>query len=206
MTTATQPLLELTASDLMSEGVIAVPHDMSLRAAAHLMFEKQIGAAPVVDEDGRCIGLLCANDFVQWAHEGAHGAEDVPLPACPYQTKGRLLSGEEAMICVLAEGDCRLQEIRPTTGGRHTAICRLPKGSVSKWQQTTPHLPISAVRRYMRTQFDTVGPLTPLSELARKMIGAHLHRVFVMDEQRRPIGVVMSTDVMGALADADNRM
>jgi CBS-domain-containing membrane protein len=205
MTTATEPLLELTASDLMSEGVITIPQDMSLRAAAHLMFQRQIGAAPVVDSDGRCIGLLCANDFVQWVHEGGSGAEDIPLPACPYQTKGRLLSGEEAMMCMLAAGDCRLQEIRPTTGGRHTAICLLPKGSVSKWQQTTPNLPISAVRRYMRTQFETVGPLTRLSELARKMIGAHMHRVFVVDEQRRPIGVVMSTDVMGALAHADTR-
>jgi CBS domain-containing protein len=202
MTTATQPLLELMASDLMTESVVTIPHDMSLRAAAHLMFEKQIGAAPVVDADGRCIGLLCANDFVQWANEGAHGAEEVLLPACPYQQKGRLLSGEEETICILAEGACRRQEIRPATGGRHVAICRLPRGEVSDWQARN-NLPVNAVRRYMHTDFDTVGPSTTLPELARKMIGAHIHRVFVVDERRRPIGVVMSTDVLSALADAN---
>jgi CBS domain-containing protein len=205
MTTEAQPLLELTASDLMSEGVITIPNDMSLRAAAHLMFEKQIGGAPVVDADGRCIGLLCANDFVQWAHEGGHGAEDVPLPACPYQRKGRLLTGGEATICILEEGSCRRQEIRPTIGGGHVAICRLPSGEVSEWQ-ATKDLPVSAMQRYMNTQFETVGPSTTLPELARKMIGAHMHRIFVVDEQRRPIGVVMSTDVLRALTDADSRM
>ena len=159
----------------------------------------------MVDADGRCIGLLCANDFVQWACEGAHGAEDVPLPACPYQQKGRLLSGEETTICILGEGACRRQEIRPATGDRHVAICGLPPGEVSEWQ-ATKNLPVSAVRRYMNTQFETVDLSTTLPELARKMIGARMHRVFVVDEQRRPIRVVMSTDVLRALADADSRM
>ena len=113
--------------------------------------------------------------------------------------------GGEATICILEEGSCRRQEIRPTTGGGHIAICRLPSGEVSEWQ-VTKDLPVSAVRRYMSSQFETVGASTTLPELARKMIGAHMHRVFVVDEQRRPIGVVMSTDVLGVLADANSRM
>jgi predicted transcriptional regulator len=203
--TTTQPLLELTVSDLMHEGAITIPHDTSLRAAAHLMFEKQIGAAPVVDTDGRCIGLLCANDFVQWAHEGGHGADDTLAPPCPYQRKGPLPAGGVEAICILEAGSCRRQEIRPLSGGRHVAICRLPSGDVSEWQARN-NLPVSAVRRYMNTQFETVGLSTTLSDLARKMVSAQMHRVFVLDEQRRPIGVVMSTDVMSALADVDSQM
>ena len=49
----------------------------------------------------------------------------------------------------------------------------------------------------------TVGPQTPLSKLARTMIDAHIHRVIVVDEERRPIGVVSSTDVLAAVAYAD---
>jgi hypothetical protein len=54
------------------------------------------------------------------------GAKQVPVPACPYQVQGRLISGQEAQICTLAEGSCSLQVMWPTTGGRHTAICTLP--------------------------------------------------------------------------------
>jgi predicted transcriptional regulator len=87
MTTATKPLFSLTASDLMSRELITIPQDMSLRAAAHLLFQNQIGGASVVNADGHCIGVLCASDFVHWAEEGAQGLEDVPLLACRERTR-----------------------------------------------------------------------------------------------------------------------
>ena len=205
MTTTSKPLLALTASEVMNHTVVTISQDMSLRAAAHLLFQKQIGGAPVVDFDGRCIGVLSANDFVQWAHEGGSGAEDVPMSACPFQSKGRLLSGQEAMICVLEDGSCRFQDGLPTTGGRHTSVCLLPRGEVSKWQ-VKKDVPISAVRRYMNTDVDTVGPLTPLRDIARKMVEDHIHRVYVVDERHRPVGVVLSTDVLAALAYGGNEM
>ncbi len=200
MPTTTKPLLALTTSDLMSRDVITIPHEMSLRAAAHLLFQNQISGAPVVDADGRCIGVLCATDFVHWVEDGGHGAEDVPLPACTYQVKGRLLAGEQAVICTRAKGTCPLQEMRPTTGGRHTAVCLQPSGVHSDWQQVTRNLPVSAVRRYMTGDVVTVGPQTPLPKVARTMIDAHIHRVIVVDEERRPIGVVSSADLVAAMA------
>jgi CBS domain-containing protein len=203
MVTATKPLLSSTASDLMSRELITIPQDMSLRAAAHLLFQNQIGGAPVVDADGRCVGVLCATDFVHWVEDGAKGVDEGPLPACPYQVKGRLLTGEEAVICILAPGSCPLQDVRPTTGGRHTAVCLQPNGVVSDWQQVTKNLPASAVQRYMTTDVVTVGPQTPLSELARTMIDAHIHRVIVVDDQHKPIGIVSSTDLLAALAYRD---
>ncbi len=182
MPTTSKPLLALTASELMSRDVIVIPHEMSLRAAAHLLFQNQINGAPVVDADGRCIGVLCAADFVHWLEDGGHAADDVPLPACPYQVKGRLLTGEEAVMCMQAEGSCPLQKLRPTTGGRHTALCLLASGMHSDWQQVPENLPVSAVSRYMTADVVTVEPETPLAKMARMMIDAHIHRVFVVDE------------------------
>lgn len=207
MATATKPLLSLTASDLMSREVITIPQAMSLRAAAHLLFQHQIGGAPVVDGSGRCVGVLSATDFVHWAEDGAKGAADVPLPACPYQVKGRLLTGEgeEAVICTLAPGSCPLQEIRPTAGGRRTTVCRQPNGVLTDWQQVAQNLPVSAVERYMTADVVTTSPQTPLRELARTMLDAHIHRVIVVDERHRPIGIVSSTDILAALAYSDGR-
>jgi hypothetical protein len=57
------------------------------------------------------------------------GLEDGPLLACPDQVKGRLLTGADAVICTRTQGSCPWQEVRPMTGGRHTAVCRLPSGA-----------------------------------------------------------------------------
>jgi CBS domain-containing protein len=205
MATATQPLLSLTASDLMTREVVTIPQSMSLRAAARVLFQNQIGGAPVVDADGHCVGILCATDFVHWTKDGAKGAEEVPLPTCPYKVKGRLLTGDEAIICILAPGSCPFQEMRPTTGGRHAAVCLQPNGVASNWQKVTKNLPVGAVQQYMTTDIVTAGHRTPLSELARMMIDAHIHHIIVVDDQRRPVGIVSTTDLVAALAHANER-
>jgi CBS domain-containing protein len=60
----------LTAADLMSTAVVAIPRAMSLRGAAHLLSQASISGAPVVDDGGRCIGVISATDFVSWAEKG----------------------------------------------------------------------------------------------------------------------------------------
>jgi CBS domain-containing protein len=200
METTTKTFKCLTAGDVMTSDVIRLPEGTSLRDAAKLLLQNQISGAPVVDANGRCIGVLSATDFIHWAEEGAKGLEDGPLAACRYQVKGRLLTGEEAVICILAPGSCPRQEIRPTTGGRHTAVCLLPTGALPDWQKVSNDLPVSAVRRYMTSDIVTVGPETPLTKLARIMIDAHIHRVIVVDEGEKPIGIVSSTDILAAVA------
>ena len=200
MTTTTGPLLALTASDLMSRDVVTISQDTPLRAAAELFFQRQIEEAAVVDADGRCVGMLSATDLIRWALGEARGAaEDAPPPACPYQVKGRLLTGEDAVICTRPQGSCPLQELRAMTGGRHTALCLLRGGPVSDWQQVSGGVPAGTVRRYM-TADSTVGAEAPLSELARAVIDAHVHSLIVVDEQHRPIGTVSCLDVLAALA------
>jgi hypothetical protein len=111
----------------MARPVEVIPQSMSLCSAACLLVRSEISRAPVVDTESRGVGALSASDIVRWIQEEARGAQDVPQPACPYQTKGRLLTGEEAVICILAEGNCPWRVTRPTTGGRHTSLCQLPR-------------------------------------------------------------------------------
>jgi CBS domain-containing protein len=203
MTTTIQQVGVLTASDVMSRDPIVIPEESSLQAAGRLLAQNQITGAPVVDAAGRCIGLLSATDFVHWAEEGSRGAEDAAPAACPFQVKGRLLTGEEAVICTLAEGLCPRQEMHPTLAGGHTAVCLLPLGSVSEWRRATKNGPVSAVLRYMTSDVVTTGPQTPVTELARMMIDAHIHRVVVVDEERRPIGVVSTMDLLAVLASSN---
>lgn len=70
MVTLSKPLLELTAADLMSQDVLTLPWDMSLRAAAHLLAERGVSGAPVVDKTERCIGILSQSDLVRSLDKG----------------------------------------------------------------------------------------------------------------------------------------
>lgn len=195
-------LSALTAGDLMSRDVIRIPERMSLRDASRLLRQSHVSGAPVVDAQDRCVGVLSAADFLRWAEKDGQDKEEKPIPVCPYQVQGRLLTGEPAMICTLAEGSCPLQVGRPTTGGRHTTLCtrssRIPCD-----EREIERLPSDAVRRYMTADIVTAGPDTPLPRLSRMMIDAHVHRILVVDDERKPIGIVSSTDLLAALASEE---
>ena len=62
-------------------------------------------------------------------------------------------------------------------------------GVCSDWQLVELEiLPKDAVRWYMTPDPVTATPATPITELARRMRDAHIHRVIVVDEDRRPLG------------------
>jgi CBS domain-containing protein len=156
MRAATKPLLALTAADLMTAPVMTIPQETSLREAARLLGQSDISGAPVVDPEGRCVGVLSSSDFVTWAGEG---------------------------------GD-RSPEGRPT--------CFIaPWGEWVRIEDS----PDSEIRHFMTAPPVTAVPETPVGELARKMVEAHIHRLLVVDEDR-PRGIVTSTDVLAAVARA----
>ena len=64
-------------------------------------------------------------------------------------------------------------------------------------------LPVESVRKFMTADPVMVPPTTPLGDLEQKMIDAHIHRIIVVDIWKRPIGIVSSTDLLAALANAD---
>jgi CBS domain-containing protein len=153
-----EALLQLTANDLMSREVVMLPKEMSLRVAAHLLAQNQISGAPVVDLEGRCIGVVSATDFMRWTEKGADAA-------------------------------------RGATAG---AECHCA------WQLLdVENLPLDQVGACMTRDPVMVSPQTSIVTVARHMLDAHIHRVVVADAQRRPIGVVSSTDLLAAIARTD---
>jgi predicted transcriptional regulator len=61
-------------------------------------------------------------------------------------------------------------------------------------------LPTEAVGRFMTRDVVTVSRFTPIRELARRMVDAHIHRIVVTDDDNTPVGIVTSTDILGAVA------
>src|SRR5262249_33899654 len=146
-----------------------IPHRLSFRAAAHVLRRADVTGAPVVDADGRCVGVLSAVDFLRWGEEDGDRAEPPRIRTCRYPTEGRRVAGQEAVVCTLAPGGCSLQAIQPTTGGRHTAICLMPHDVLTDGQIVSEEEPADEVGRYMTKDVVTVAPGTHLTEVARRM-------------------------------------
>jgi CBS domain-containing protein len=82
--------------------------------------------------------------------------------------------------------------------------CKVPVCVCSDWQMVEMEfIPRDPVRNYMTHDPVLVTPTTHVTELARKMLDAHIHRVIVVDAGNRPVGIVSSTDVLAAIAYAD---
>jgi CBS domain-containing protein len=172
-----------------------IPRQMSVRKAAYRLYRSKSAGAPVVDEKGRCVGMLLVRDILRWIQAGCPEAVVDPGNACPYQIRGRLLTGDAAVICTLADGSCPFQEVQPTTAGRHTEVCMRQENEAS---------PFGALPKYMTTDRVTVGPETRLPDLMHRMFATHTDRLVVVDDQKRPVGAVSATDILAAIANGDD--
>jgi predicted transcriptional regulator len=155
-----QPLLTRKAADLMSQAVLLIPREMSLPGAAHLLAQARVSGAPVVDDEGRCIGVVSTTDFL-------HVVESGKTPTHAHAGAKSVYSWQ------IVDSECQAQE---------------------------------TVEDYMNWDPVTVRPGARIGEIARMMIDAHIHRVIVVDDTNHPIGIVSSTDILGAVAQADARL
>ena len=61
----------LTAEGIMTRSVLVIDQTMSLSRAAALLAEKQVSGAPVIDADGRIVGVVSEKDFLREMGVGA---------------------------------------------------------------------------------------------------------------------------------------
>lgn len=200
MNVTENPLAALTAGDLMSREVVTVRADMPLREAAAELIRREVHGVPVVDGAGRCVGVLSVSDLARWT-AGA-GEPKAPLPrTCSFQSKCREPGGRETTLCHLAEGACPFQRLRETADGTTALACIEPNSVPVDWQTVQfEDLPGDAVRDVMTTAIVTVEPDATVPELARRMLEHRVHRLLVLDADRRPVGVVAVRDLLQVLA------
>lgn len=134
-------LFELTVADVMCRQVICVSASSSMPEAADTLHREGVSCAPVVDDAGRCVGILSATDFVS-----RESRDEIP-----------------------ASG---------------------PNGRV---------FPADSVRAHMSTAVQSIRDQEPLLRAASHMTAGHLHRLVVLDETERPIGMLSTMDVVAAL-------
>ena len=184
---ADETIYALTAENVMDRNCLIIPQQMLVREAARLLHGKRSHVAAVVDTTGQCVGTMRAADVFRWIEAYCPDVAVRPGLACPYQVRGRLLNGDEAVICTLAHGSCTFQEVQPTTGGRHTDVCLRPERE---------DFPFGAAPRYMTTNFASVRSRSNLIEMVRRIVDTSASDLVVLDEFDRPAGIVSATDIL----------
>jgi CBS domain-containing protein len=131
----------------------------------------------------------------------------------PLREAARLLSRERVSGAPVVDAVGRCVGVLSATdfirwaekGGQADKIhCTRPAEFHSEWQVIDlEFLPNDEVRWHMTADPVTVAPDTPMAQLARMMLDAHIHRLVVVDAKRHPIGIVTSTDILAAVAGAE---
>jgi CBS domain-containing protein len=123
MKTANQSFLNLTAAEVMSQTVVAIPQAMSLQGAARLLSRSGITGAPVVDSEGRCAGVISSTDFVAWAEKGEGAAKKASGFACEFHSPWQMMDIDSLPKDQVSQYMTR----DPVTVSPHTAIGELAR-------------------------------------------------------------------------------
>jgi CBS-domain-containing membrane protein len=144
MMNAIDRLRTLRVADVMSRGVIVISSEQSMADVARNFVEHDVIAAPVIDEQGRCVGFFSAADYLR-----------------------RQLPSKE------------------------------------KSQESAPK---AAVSRYMTCHVLWISPGESLLKAARMMCDQHVHRLPVINDEGRVVGIISTMDIVAALINAIDEM
>jgi CBS-domain-containing membrane protein len=105
MNLAVDRLQSLRVADVMSRAIVPIAADLSLVKAAQLLREHQFSAAPVVDAEEVCVGVLSATDFLKHMAQSPTIATDNVF-AKDYMTTAIQSIAPEASILLAARIMC----------------------------------------------------------------------------------------------------
>ncbi len=64
--------------DIMSSPPITIHRDNTLMEAAKKMLSKRVGCLPVVDDEGKLVGIVSESDFIARSHSVPFSREEIP--------------------------------------------------------------------------------------------------------------------------------
>jgi CBS domain-containing protein len=198
-------LLDLTAGDLMSHNPIVLHQTTSIRDAARTLMQAYISGAPVVNEKGRCVGVISTTDFLRLTWPGKEELKQAgPSSRCQFMHQTEQAEGMIKTWCGLPAGACLLQgTVDPQSG---MPQCSLPRSVFMDGQMVdVEELPGDSIHSLMTADPVTVHTDVSVRTLARMMMEAHIHRLIVVDDDLRPVGIVSSIDILAALAQTEDQ-
>jgi CBS domain-containing protein len=181
--TARDAITSVSVRDLMRTDIVAVEPTTTVRELVRTLAEHRIGGTPVLDAEGRLVGIVTTTDLVRLAAEAA----EVPLAdllgdIAPEGTDPHV-DGLMSFLAADAWGDAESLAPLSAPDGEDTGI---------EYEEYT-------VADIMRPARCTVKPDDSLESLARALLEAHVHRAPVLEAERL-VGIVTTFDVLRVVA------
>ncbi|MEX0837335.1 MAG: CBS domain-containing protein [Gemmatimonadota bacterium] len=170
--------------DIMQRDVVTVTTDATARELARLLADEQISGVPVIDGNGRLVGVVSSTDVVRLAAEESH----VRLVTTAIRAGGDLGSDDDTDEP--ADQDpfgFFLPEDSPLADG--ALLAELPES----------RLDTATVEEIMTPVSFTVEPDTSIAELCEFLVRGRIHRAVVVEDGALA-GIVTSADVLRAVA------
>lgn len=158
MSDATNRLRSLQVADVMNRNPVQVSANQTMTEAAEMLTQHGVTSAPVMDEQGRCVGIVSAADFLR--RESRNDEHSMTLDT---------------------------HDLVSPPGDQPLHISPVAENMVSS---------------YMSRAVQSVGPNVSLLKAAQMMMAEHIHRLPVLDNDGRAIGMVSTMDVVSSLINA----
>jgi CBS domain-containing protein len=179
----------LSVRDIMRTDVVTISVDASARSLARLLADEEISGVPVLDGNGRVVGVASTTDLARLAA----GDADVSLSAI-----------------TVAVGPDRSPDLSDDDLDEALAVDPygffLPEDSPLSGPAVFEQLPESAFDRatvadVMTPVSFSVRPEQSVAELCDYLVRGRIHRALVVDDGEL-LGIATSLDVLRAVADA----
>jgi CBS domain-containing protein len=148
--------------DLMVHDAAVIRADRDVHELEQLLLRERIHGVPVVDNDGRLVGVVSQTDLLEWHYAtGVDGATFYDAPR---------LHGT-------AGGSARLSDIRT-----------------------------ARIDELMSPVIHCICPDQSLALAAARMLTRRVHRLIVVDEEARVLGVISALDLLHVVPGVENAM
>lgn len=161
----------IQAKDIMQKDVVKLDAAMPIESAIQTLDELEISGAPVVDEEGRLLGVLTTRDVTRAEHVHSGRIE---------ATRGEWTMSEPPS----EESDGDANE----------------KAILEKEDYSPAIFGSDTVAEWMNRKFVTVDPDASLRDVCRQMVKEHVHRVIVA-RKKLLVGVITSSDIVRYVAE-----
>lgn len=174
--------------DIMSEDVIVVSPEQTLRSVAELFASEHISGAPVV-ASGQLLGVISTTDLLEFETEGVPAGRPEHTEWAEWDAPLEWSEGDDAPALYFSE-------MWPDAGG--DVLERFQETGRSEWDALEEH----TVSEVMTRRVCQLPPDAEVAEAARYMLEADVHRILVVtEEEPRLVGVVTTTDVVKAVSE-----
>ena len=169
-------------SEIMTPAVKAVKAEATLKELAEFFIEEDVSGAPVVSS-GKLVGVVSATDLIEFEADDRGAPTYESVAASPDAEDGWTPDERSAAYFF----DPRDEDRVPLRARLGTAG--------AQWNSLEEH----TVEDVMTRQMLTLPSHADVSEAARSMTGAGVHRLLIMDGDVL-VGVVTTTDIVRAVA------